>query len=66
MLTEQEAFAAMREFLRAFWERGCSDPASELADLLSWTDSDIWADSSTNDPAQWHDWLAAVKAVKAR
>lgn len=55
MLTEQEAFAATREFLRAFWERGGSNPGSDVAELLSWTDSDTWTDGDTNDPAQFHD-----------
>jgi hypothetical protein len=65
VVTEQEAFEAMRYFLTEFWKRGGSVPATELADLLSWIDHDVWADGSTNDPAQWHDWLAAVRAVQA-
>ena len=64
MLTEQEAFEAMRYFLTEFWKRGGSDPDGDLVDLLSWTGSDAWSDSSTNDPAQWEDWLAAVRAVQ--
>jgi hypothetical protein len=64
MLTEEEAFDTMRHFLEAFWQRGGSDPNSDLADLLSWTGRDVWDDGSTNDPAQWHDWLAAVRAVQ--
>lgn len=65
MLTEQEAFEAMRYFLTEFWKRAGSTPDSELVDLLSWTDHDVWADGGTNDPAQWEDWLAAVRAVQA-
>jgi len=64
MLTEDEAFDAMRHFLAAFWQRGGSDPNSDLVDLLSWTGRDAWDDGSTNDPAQWHDWLAAVRTVQ--
>src|SRR4051794_21240034 len=55
MLTEREAFDAMRSFLHAFWVRGGEKPDSELVDLLSWTGTGDSADASTNDPAQWHD-----------
>lgn len=65
MLTEEQAFEAMRHFLTAFWERGGSDADSDLVDLLSWTGRGTWADGGTNDPAQWSDWLAAVKAAKS-
>src|SRR3954462_15004922 len=63
MLTEQEAFAAMRSFLAEFWKRGGSQSDSDLVDILSWTET--LDDSGTYDPAQWHDWLAAVEAVRA-
>jgi hypothetical protein len=65
MLSEKQAFEAMRYFLTDFWKRGGSDPNSELADLLSWTGGDLWTDDGTNDPTQSHDWLAAVRAVEA-
>ena len=65
MLTDQEAFEAMRYFLTEFWKRGGSAPDSELVELLSSTDRDAWADGKTNDPAQWEDWLGAVRAVQA-
>jgi hypothetical protein len=64
MLTEEQAFETMRYFLAAFWRRGGGDPESDLAELLSWIGRDVWADGGTNDPAQWHDWLAAVRAVE--
>jgi hypothetical protein len=64
MLTEKQAFEAMRCFLQAFWERGGSDPESDLVDVLSWTGSDVWADGGTQDPAQWEDWLSAVRSVR--
>jgi hypothetical protein len=64
MLTEEQAFDAMRQFLTAFWERGGSNPNSELADLVSWIGRDVWAGGGTNDPAQWGDWLAAVRTVR--
>jgi hypothetical protein len=63
MLTEEEAFEAMRYFLTEFWKRGGSLPEGDLFDVLTWTNRE--ADGGTSDPAQWHDWLAAVKAVKA-
>lgn len=56
----------MRYFLTEFWKRGGSDPDSELVDVLSWTGSDIWVGEGTNDPAQWQDWLDAVRAIKAQ
>jgi hypothetical protein len=52
MLTEKEAFEAMRCFLQAFWERGGRNPESDLVDVLSWTAGDVWADGGANDPAQ--------------
>jgi len=64
MLTEQEAFDAMRYFLTEFWKRGGSKADGDLFDVLRWTGTEDWSDGSTNDPAQWHDWLAAVLAVK--
>ena len=65
MLTEQEAFEAMRFFLAEFWKRGGSQSGSDVADLLSWTARDLWEDGSTADPAQWDDWMAAVEAVRS-
>lgn len=65
MLTEQDAFEAMRYFLAEFWTRGGSASTSDLVDILSWTDRDVAVDGCTNDPAQWDDWLAAVRAVQA-
>lgn len=48
----------MREFLEAFWRRGGADEASELVNVLSWTQ--INADGGTMDAAQWEDWRDAV------
>ena len=64
MLTEDEAFEAMRYFLAEFWKRGGSRTSSDLVDLLRWTGADA-PDGGTNDPAQWTDWEDAVKAVKS-
>ena len=65
MLSDEEAFEAMRYFLHEFWKRGGSRADTELARLLSWTGSDVWVEPGTNDPAQWEDWLDAVRAVQA-
>jgi hypothetical protein len=65
VLTEQDAFDAMRYFLAEFWKRGGSASDSDLVDILSWTDRDVAGDGETDDPAQWHDWLAAVRAVQS-
>lgn len=70
-LNELEAFDAMRAFLRAFWERGGSQPG-ELANLLSWTDRQEWPSGkqlphlrgAPLDVAQWGDWLDAIEATK--
>jgi hypothetical protein len=64
MLTEQQAFEAMRYFLAEFWKRGGSKKGDDLFFVLGWTERTHCEGGSTNDPAQWHDWLAAVKAVQ--
>jgi hypothetical protein len=65
VLSEEEAFETMGYFLHEFWKRGGSVEGTELAQLLSWTGREVWADAGTNDPAQWEDWLEAVRAVQA-
>jgi hypothetical protein len=65
MLTDEEAFEAMRHFVIAFWERGGSDHDSYVAELLRWTEHDDFAGGPTFDPAQWDDWLAAVRKAEA-
>jgi hypothetical protein len=56
-LDEKTAFEAMRRFLQNYYERG----DRLVGDLLGDIGSGLWEDGSTNDPAQWHDWLQAVK-----
>jgi hypothetical protein len=56
----------MRRFLAVEYEREPNAAARgagpDLAELLSWTGWDDWGDGkTTNDPAQWHDWLGAVR-----
>jgi hypothetical protein len=56
-MTLEQGFRAMRHFLEQFNER---EPNKErIAQLLRWTELDS-ASGLTADPAQWHDWLAAV------
>lgn len=65
MLTEREAFEAMKYSLTECWKRGGGRADSDLVDVLSWTGSEDCADSTTNDPAQWHDWVVAARAVQS-
>jgi hypothetical protein len=62
-LTVEEAYRAMLTFLDRYYERGgCR--SQDIAELLSGMSQTIWADGTTNDPAQWQDWLEAVRTVK--
>lgn len=66
MLTEDEAFEAMRYFLTEFWKRGGSHADSDLVDILDWTGREDWPDgTTTNDPAQRDYWESAVRAVQS-
>jgi hypothetical protein len=59
MLTVQQAFQAMRYFLEQYNDREHSE---SLAQLIGWTDQGTWTDPETTaDPAQWFDWMAAVR-----
>ena len=65
-VSERQAFDAMRAFFAAEWERGqrteYAPGPPDLVLLGSWLS---WEpDGGTSDPAQWHDWLDAVEAVK--
>jgi hypothetical protein len=62
-LTITEGFRAMLVFLDRYYERGGSQ-SEDIAALLSGISQTLWADGSTNDPAQWQDWLDAVRAAK--
>jgi hypothetical protein len=69
--TEREAFDGMRSLFATEAERsGNTDYTTgppNLIVLLSWTGWEDWADGkTTNDPAQWHDWLGAVDRATAR
>ncbi len=62
-LTKVEAFHAMLIFLDRYYERG-SCQSEDIATLLSGISQTLWLDGSTNDPAQWNDWLSAVQEAK--
>jgi hypothetical protein len=62
-LTTAEAYRAMLFFLERYYERGGCQ-SEDIAALLSGMSQGLWADGGTSDPAQWHDWLAAVKAAR--
>jgi hypothetical protein len=62
-LTEIEAYDSMRVFLEAYWERGLRQ-SDEIGGLLGALAPLV--DGSSADPAQWYDWLFAVRTVKAR
>lgn len=61
-LNELEAFASMRLFLEAYWERG-GKQSDDIAALLGNLDRDIWANSMPLDVAQWDDFRQAVDTV---
>ena len=61
MLTELQAYAAMLQFLEAYWVRG-GKASHDIASLLS---SMQLAHEGTLDPAQWDDWKDAVARVLA-
>lgn len=62
-VSEREAFDAMRRFLQEEPNERATRTSGEpdVFDLLSWTE---WEpDGGTSDPAQWHDWVAAVSST---
>ncbi len=62
-LSEHEAYDSMVAFLHSYWERG-GKSSNDLADLLSNLSRGTWADGAPADPAQWADWLTALKKIK--
>ena len=63
-LTVNEAYRAMFIFLEQYYERdGCQ--SDDIAVMLSGMAQTIWDDGGTNDPAQWSDWLKAVRTAKS-
>ena len=59
-----DAYRAMHKFLENYWVRGLksSDDIAILLGSMSFSVED--GPEHTADPAQWNDWLNAVKATK--
>ena len=53
----------MRRFLEQFNEREPHDRKETIEQLPRWIE--VEADGGTADPAQWHDWIGAIRAVLA-
>jgi hypothetical protein len=60
-LSEEEAFAAMFEYLKGYWSEFKS---ANLADVLG--DLQPAEHGRSSDPAAWEDWLRCVRAIKAQ
>ena len=63
-LSVREAFDAARQFLEAYWERGLRS-SDDIAVLLGSMNGEMTRDGRPLDPAQWTDWLDAVRKVEA-
>jgi hypothetical protein len=63
-LSLRESLEAARYFLEAYWERG-ERSSDDIATLLSSMDGEMTRDGRPGDPAQWTDWLDAVRKVEA-
>ncbi len=59
MLTAEDGFAAMYEFLRSYWKEF---KTANLVDVLS--DLQPAERGQSSDPAAWEDWLKAVRKVR--
>ena len=64
-LTPLEAYDAMFVFLEAYWERG-GKSSDDIAGLLGSMNRTVFKDRVTADPAQWHDWIAAIEFAKRK
>jgi hypothetical protein len=62
MITVGDAYRAMFEFVDAYWHRG-SESDDQIASMLSSMQFGTVGPTETADPAQWQDWLDAVKKV---
>jgi hypothetical protein len=60
-LTPRQAYLAMFEFLRRYYQRGRSGEIGGLLGSLS-----LLPDGRPADPAHWSDWEESVKAVVAK
>jgi len=62
-LTAAEALRAMHHFIEAYAKRYPQSPEA-IAQLLGDIDCSFTLDGGPADPAQWGDWLQAIKMVK--
>ena len=62
MVTVGDAYRAMFEFIDAYWRRGL-EADDQIASMLSSMQFGNAGPTDTIDPAQWQDWLEAVKKV---
>lgn len=65
MLTVIDAYDAMIELLEAFHERD-GKISESLHNLITWAARNETLDLDPIDPAQWEDWLTAVKKIQAK
>lgn len=59
LLTQEEAFRVMAEFLWQYARRAGDDLITLLGDI------ELESDGMPTDPAAWDDWLNCVKHVKS-
>jgi hypothetical protein len=62
MVTVGDAYRAMFEFVDAYWRRGL-ETDDQIASMLGSMQFGNAGPVKTIDPAQWQDWLDAVKKV---
>jgi hypothetical protein len=58
VITEREAFIAMRLFLEQFYARAGNDMETLIADIT------LESDGKSLDPAAWDDWLRCINDAK--
>lgn len=58
MITEREAFVALRLFLEQFYARAGNDMETLIADIT------LEPDGQPLDPAAWEDWIRCVAEAK--
>lgn len=61
-VTVGDAYRAMFEFIDAYWRRGLESD-DQIASMLGSMQFASASPVNTIDPAQWQDWLEAVKKV---
>ena len=61
MLSAEDGFAAMYQFLRGYWDEF---KTANLADVLG--DLQPADRGQSSDPAMWEEWMGAVRKVTTR